>query len=254
MCVMRSMLLKASENSWLRERAPRYRFIRRSVERFLPGEKLERRTCGGQSPGGAPHHTLLTHLGENVAERAEAENVTNALPASARSDSIRRATVGNFGKAYAARPRSRRRILLRESRNAAPAFAGDRPAEPYGSTWSTALTSTRRSELYRRARKAFPNVGVCVQAYLYRTEKDLRSLISLGATVRLVKGAYSEPSEIAYPKKSDVDESYFRLAQLLLSSEARAAGVRAALATHDTKLIARIVRMGRVARISEKPD
>jgi proline dehydrogenase len=63
----------------------------------------------------------------------------------------------------------------------------------------------------------------------------------MGATVRLVKGAYNEPSEIAYPKKSDVDESYFRLAQLLLSSEARAAGVRAALATHDTKLIARIV-------------
>jgi len=55
-----------------------------------------------------------------------------------------------------------------------------------------------------------------------------------------VKGAYSEPSEIAYPKKSDVDENYFHLAQRLLSPEARAAGVRPAIATHDLKLIARI--------------
>ena len=62
----------------------------------------------------------------------------------------------------------------------------------------------------------------------------------MGAAVRLVKGAYNEPSEIAYPKKSDVDENYFHLAQRLLSPEARRAGVRAALATHDLKLIARI--------------
>jgi proline dehydrogenase len=95
-------------------------------------------------------------------------------------------------------------------------------------------------DLFRRARKVYPNVGVCLQAYLYRTEKDLDSLILMGAAVRLVKGAYNEPSEIAYPKKSDVDENYFHLAQRLLSPEARRAGVRAALATHDLKLIARI--------------
>ena len=95
-------------------------------------------------------------------------------------------------------------------------------------------------EIHRRARAKFPNVGICVQAYLYRTEKDVESLIAQGATVRLVKGAYDEPSEIAFPKKSDVDENYFRLAQILLGAEAREAGVRAAIATHDRKLIARI--------------
>ena len=99
-------------------------------------------------------------------------------------------------------------------------------------------------ELHRRAREAHRNVGVCVQAYLYRTEKDVEALVSMGAAVRLVKGAYSEPAEIAYPKKSDVDENYFRLAQTLLSPEARRAGVRAVMATHDRKLIARIGRMG----------
>ena len=68
-------------------------------------------------------------------------------------------------------------------------------------------------ELYARARETHPNVGVCVQAYLHRTQKDVEALISMGASVRLVKGAYSEPAEIAFPKKEDVDENYFRLAQ-----------------------------------------
>ena len=132
-----------------------------------------------------------------------------------------------------------RGILLRESREA------DRAHSPRAKKrlWIDMEQSPYVDvtlELYRRARSQYPNVGVCVQAYLYRTEKDLESLIAMGAAVRLVKGAYNEPSEIAYPKKSDVDENYFRLAQMLLSPEARRRGVRAALATHDVKLIARI--------------
>ena len=75
-----------------------------------------------------------------------------------------------------------------------------------------------------------------MQAYLYRTEKDLDSLISIAASVRLVKGAYNEPAEIAFPLKKDVDENYFHLAQRLLSPEARNARVRAAIATHDRAL------------------
>ena len=55
---------------------------------------------------------------------------------------------------------------------------------------------------------AFPKRGLCVQAYLYRTAKDLEPLIALGSGVRLVKGAYKEPPDRAFPKKSDVDENY----------------------------------------------
>ena len=94
--------------------------------------------------------------------------------------------------------------------------------------------------LHARARKTHAHVGVCVQAYLRRTAKDVESLTAMGASVRLVKGAYSEPPEIAFAKKRDVDENYFRLAQSLLSSPARQAGVRGVMATHDGNLIARI--------------
>jgi proline dehydrogenase len=93
---------------------------------------------------------------------------------------------------------------------------------------------------YRRVHEEHPNTGICLQAYLFRTEKDLDSLIPMGAAVRLVKGAYSEPAEIAFAEKKDVDENFLRLAQILLGAEARRSGVRAALATHDRLLITRI--------------
>jgi proline dehydrogenase len=94
--------------------------------------------------------------------------------------------------------------------------------------------------LYRRARTAYPNVGVCLQAYLYRTADDLAGLMPLGPAIRLVKGAYKEPASIAFPRKKDVDENFFALAKILLREQARCAGLRAAIATHDVNLIRRI--------------
>jgi proline dehydrogenase len=93
--------------------------------------------------------------------------------------------------------------------------------------------------LYRRLRdeEGFTNVGVVIQAYLYRSEADIRQLVEEGAWVRLCKGAYAEPPEVAYPRKADTDASFVRLMQLLLSAEARENGVYAAIATHDERMI-----------------
>ncbi len=81
------------------------------------------------------------------------------------------------------------------------------------------------------------HVGIVIQAYLYRSEQDIRDLIEIGANVRLCKGAYKEPPEIAFPKKRDVDENYKRLLALLLSEEAIEKGTFTAIATHDEVLI-----------------
>jgi proline dehydrogenase len=242
MSMMRSALLMASESPWLRERAPRYRFIRRTVERFLPGESPDDAIAAARRLAENRIDTLLTHLGENVADRAEAEAVTNhylevidriraaRLPSEI---SVKFTQLGlDLDREFCCANLVRLIEYLR---------AGSAP--PQKVVWIDMEQSPYVDvtlDLFRRARKVYPNVGVCLQAYLYRTEKDLDSLILMGAAVRLVKGAYNEPSEIAYPKKSDVDENYFHLAQRLLSPEARRAGVRAALATHDLKLIARI--------------
>jgi proline dehydrogenase len=81
------------------------------------------------------------------------------------------------------------------------------------------------------------NVGAVVQAYLYRTEADIERLIPSGGKIRLCKGAYDEPPEIAFPRKADVDANFVRLAGLLFSPEAKAYGVVPAIATHDTAMI-----------------
>jgi proline dehydrogenase len=95
-------------------------------------------------------------------------------------------------------------------------------------------------DFYRRALELFPNVGVCLQAYLFRTKDDLSKLLTLRPSIRLVKGAYNEPPEIAFPRKQDVDENYFALAKEMLIAKKGNRCVRAAFGTHDLPLIRRL--------------
>jgi proline dehydrogenase len=97
-------------------------------------------------------------------------------------------------------------------------------------------------DLTRRLKSEFPGVGVCLQAYLFRTRQDLEDVTSRGIGVRLVKGAYNEPPSVAFPKKSDVDANYLALGQIMLGAAARAAGARAVFGTHDLQLIEAIRR------------
>jgi proline dehydrogenase len=87
--------------------------------------------------------------------------------------------------------------------------------------------------IYRRLHEdGLDNVGTVLQAYLYRTPDDLESLLPLSPNLRLVKGAYLEPEQVAYPRKADVDAVYARLVERML-----AAGGHTAVATHDEQLI-----------------
>jgi proline dehydrogenase len=91
--------------------------------------------------------------------------------------------------------------------------------------------------IHRRLREKYANVGFALQSYLMRSNEDLRVAMILRPNVRLVKGAYLEPAEIAFPLKSDVDENYARLAEDALTGEGYTA-----IATHDPMLIARIIK------------
>jgi len=239
MSLMRSTILKASESAWLRERAPRYGFIRKSVERFMPGERADDALAVAKRLADEGIITLLTHLGENVGSREEAEGVTQhylGVLDRIRTDgvpsevSVKLTQLGlDIDKEFC----FRNLAALIESSPADKTLWIDMEQSSY-------VDAT--FDLYSRARKTYRNTGVCVQAYLRRTKKDVESLIAMGASVRLVKGAYKEPPEIAFPKKTDVDENYFALAQMLFGAEGRQAGVRAAIATHDRPLIERVSR------------
>ncbi len=91
--------------------------------------------------------------------------------------------------------------------------------------------------IYRRLREAgHENVGTVLQAYLYRSERDLRELLPIGSNLRLVKGAYLEPPDVAFPKKADVDRNFFKLIALSLTE-----GRYTAIATHDDRIIERSI-------------
>ncbi len=234
---MRSALLKASQSSWLRKRAPRYRFARRTVERFMPGENAGDALAAAQRLEHSGLGTILSHLGENVADRAEAEGVTqHYLDVLARIRELGLASELSIKLTQLGLDLDFDFCLANFGRIAAQVPSG-------GTLWVDMEQSPYVDvtlDFCRRARKTHRNVGVCVQAYLFRTERDIERLISESCAVRLVKGAYNEPPEIAFAEKADVDENYFRLTQMLLSPEARRAGVRAAIGTHDQKLIKRI--------------
>ena len=239
MGLLRSAFLAGSQNRWLRERAVNFRFVRRAVSRFMPGEDLDAAIAVAQDLQAKNIGAVLTYLGENLQRLEEAEQVTRhylgvlerAQGASLDAEiSVKLTQLGlDFGPAAC----EAGLLSLIERAGAA-------------GTWvwidmeSSAYTDVTL-DIYRRARARFPNVGVCVQAYLRRTEHDLRTLVPLGGGLRLVKGAYREPPEMAFPRKREVDASYFALARRLLGREARQAGVRAIFGTHDAALIRRIV-------------
>ena len=94
--------------------------------------------------------------------------------------------------------------------------------------------------VYRRLRDELGfghRVGIVIQSYLYRSEKDIAELIDNGAWVRLCKGAYAEPADVAFAAKADTDKNYVKLTEMMLSETARQKGVYLGVATHDEKMI-----------------
>jgi proline dehydrogenase len=238
MGLMRSVLLLGSQSAWLRERATRYRFVGRAVLRFMPGETAEDALKTAVALEQQSIGAVFTRLGENVTDPAEAAQVADhylgvldrirELGLNAEV-SVKLTQLGldlGHDLCYS------NLIRIVERATGSSVVWIDMEASQY-------VDATL--EIYRRARKVHPDVGVCLQAYLYRTADDLASLIPLGAAVRLVKGAYKEPTSIAFPRKKQVDENYFKLATRMLGEDARAAHLRAAIATHDRVLIQRII-------------
>jgi len=96
--------------------------------------------------------------------------------------------------------------------------------------------------LFRKSKERYKGVGVALQAYLYRTARDAESLLPLGPAIRVVKGAYLEPPEVAYPKKADVDENFYALCSRLMKEDARQTGTLLHIATHDAAVIDRLLK------------
>ena len=237
MSLMRSLLLAAAQNQWLREHATHYRFVRSTVSRFMPGENFKDALGAAQILATKRVGTVFTHLGENIKDRAEARQVTGHYLEVL--DQIRNSGL----KAEI----SVKLTQLGLDLSADLCFDNLKTiierAEKDSIVWVDMEASNYVDvtlEVYRRALQMFPNVGVCLQAYLRRTKEDLSNLMPLHPSIRLVKGAYNESTEVAFPRKQDVDENYFALAAEMLAAKKEERCVRAAFGTHDLVLIRRL--------------
>jgi proline dehydrogenase len=234
---MRSLLLAASQNKWLRERATKYKFVRRSVARFMPGEEVEDAIAAAKTLMSKKIASVFTHLGENITDTREAEEVTQhylgvlrkireaGLPTEI---SVKLTQLG-LDQSTELCVANVKRIVQAE--------------DPARTVWIDMEASNYVDvtlEVYCKVVAEFPRTGVCLQAYLYRTKKDIDRLLPLKPSVRLVKGAYKEPAEVAYPGKKDVDENYFLLGQEMLRAQQGRHMFRVAFGTHDTALIRRL--------------
>jgi len=236
------MLLKAADSRWLANQMARRAFARRAVKKFMPGEELEAaleasRTLAAQGQG-----TILTQLGEALPTLDAAAQVrdhylgvfreikTRGLPAWV---SIKPTQLGIDQSIDTCREH-----LLTLAQTA---------AESGSSLWIDMEDHTyvdRTIELYRSVRMKFDRTGLAIQAYLFRTPKDIDALLGIKPWIRLVKGAYNEPATVAHPVKRDVDLAYYDLALKLLDAAARG-DCLPVFGTHDIPLVRRILARAR---------
>ena len=238
MSVARKILLAASTNTWLRERATKAAFVRRSVSTFMPGERVDDAMQAAARQQTQGIGTILTRLGENVTRADEAEEVTLHY-----LDVLDKLQAARLDAQISVKPTQLGLDLDKELCFRNLQRLVDRAGERRNFVWIDMESSPYVDptlDLFRRTRARSPLVGVALPAYLYRTAQDVESLTSLGPAIRLVKGAYLEPATIAYPKKADVDENFYALACRLLSDEAQRRGTLLHIATHDPRLVDRL--------------
>ena len=233
--MLRSVLLWLSRNKIVRRWTTRWGFVRRAARRFVAGDSIEDAIQAIRELRVLGISATLDHLGENVETAADATRATEdylkALDAIGTSGvqshvSIKLTALGlDLGDDVC---RANVVRILARAKEIGTLVTIDMESTEY---------TSRTLAIFRDLRREFDNVGIVIQAYLYRSEADIAALCQEGAHVRLCKGAYKEPPIYAFPKKGDVDASYVRLMKMLLSAEARAHKTYGAIATHDVNMI-----------------
>jgi len=246
--MLRSFMIYLSKAGWARQAITRWKIGRQAASRFVAGETLEDALRVVETLNAKGMLASLDHLGEHTYTPDEARAATRDIlemiesidKARVRSNvSIKLTQIGlALDDSLCAENLAR---ILGRARECGAFVRIDMEDSPW---------VDKTLGLYRKMRfeRGLENVGVVIQSYLYRSQEDVTRLAGEGARVRLCKGAYKEPADVAFPKKRDVDANYDRLMDILIDSS-RTAGFPAgsqdgkippipAVASHDPERIA----------------
>lgn len=230
--ITRSALIYLSRHEGLKEFAAHFSLFKKLTTRFVAGETIDEAVAAIRELNVERCSASFDHLNESVASPAEADaEVREYLQILARIDetginsnvSIKLTQFGlelDPELAY-----KNARVIVADAARRGNFVRVDMEAS--GVTQTTI-------DIFKRLRAEFGlnDVGIVLQSYLRRTYQDAQHLLKLPARIRICKGAYNEPPEVAFPDKKDTDENYTRVMQLLLSS-----GIYHGIATHDPKMI-----------------
>jgi proline dehydrogenase len=229
--MLRSLLLHLSKSESARSLLSRNSFGRLLAQRFIAGEELDDAVRVVRRLNQQGLAATLDYLGEEVTEPAAAHDAgatyVNLLDRIAGEGLRSHISIKLTQLGLALDPdlaREQLRLLTRR----AVYHQNFVRIDMEGSTY---VDNTLR--LFREVDAPRETLGLVIQSYLHRSERDVGELLRVGARIRLVKGAYNEPAEIAFRAKSDVDANFMKLMKMLLSS-----GGYHAIATHDTRMIA----------------
>ncbi len=234
----RSVVLTLSNNMATRQLVTKNPFGRRAAQRFVAGETIADAVAAARELNRRDASVELDYLGEHVSDATQAKQAMRTYLAML--DKIAVSGIDSHVSVKASQ--------MGQDVNEDLCFDNiskviERAAATESFVWMDMEGSNyteRTIELYKRLRAQHENVGLALQAYLHRTKADAEDIISIGGTVRLCKGAYSEPHDVAFAHKSDVDGNYAALTELLLGS-----GHFHAIATHDEMMIRHAVEFAR---------
>lgn len=236
----RSALLYLARQEKLKDFAARFSLFRKVTSRFIAGENIDEAVAAIRELNAQGCSASFDHLNESVSSVAETEgevseylNVLSRIDESGINSNVS-IKLTQFGLeidpelAY----RNARRVVEDAARR------GNFVRVDMESSEVTQLTI----DIFKRLRAEFGlnDVGIVLQSYLRRTFEDAQDLLKIPARIRICKGAYNEPPEVAFPDKKDVDENYIRVMKLLLSS-----GIYHGIATHDPNMINATIRYAR---------
>jgi proline dehydrogenase len=229
--MLRSTLLYLSGQRRLAHFVTHNGASRRMARRFVAGESLEEALAAARALNQAGRMVSLDCLGENVANEAEARQAAESYAgmfdriAGEKLDANVSLKLTQLGLDLS-------ETLCQDLLESIIARAAGHNNFVRVDMEASAYTQ-RTIDICKRVRARSNSVGVVVQSYLYRTEQDVKDLIAIGCRIRLCKGAYKEPPDLAFPKKEDVDANYVKVMRLLLPS-----GIYHGIATHDPNMLA----------------
>lgn len=240
MSLSRNILLWASESPWMRKNVPSWAFVKSAVKKFMPGEKVEDALNAAQLFQTETISTIFTKLGENITDLSEGlvvrDHYLKLIDQIAERNldielSLKLTQLGfdlSFDETY----ERFKAITKKVKEKLGNVIWIDMEGSSY---------TQKTIEFYKKINSEYENVGLCLQAYLYSTEKDLDDLLSVNPHIRLVKGAYKESHDIAFPKKKNVDHSFFEISKKMMTA-AKEKNIRVAFGTHDEDLIYAIIQ------------